>query len=149
MAQATSLLRFRNHTSRHTAIGKTPLDDGSTRRRQINHTTLNIHKGQTSMTPAVFEPVVSPSDRPRSRGHGDRPLLIFVFLCPHRIHKWPCIPIKSTYTIILTLVPCNFYCSVQWTTQHTARLNTYRAATTTATTYRLYIRPPYRTSWEL
>ena len=78
------------HTNRHTAIGRTPLDEGSTRRRQIYLTTHNIHKRQASMTQAVFEPVLSPSERTRSRSHGDRPLLVFVFLCSHRIRKCSC-----------------------------------------------------------
>jgi len=35
------------------------------------------------------------------------------------------------------------------TARHTLRLSTHRTSTTTASTHRLYIRPPYRTSWEL
>jgi len=47
----------------------------------------------------------------------------------------------ENFYFILTLVPA----------RHTLRLSTHRASTTKASTYRsyVYIRPPYRTSWEL
>ena len=121
-------------TFRHTTLGRAPLYEWPARRKRLYLTTHNIHNRQTSMTPAVFDPVISPSDRPRSRGNGDRPLLVFVFLCSHRIRKGSCIPVKSMCSVILTPVPCIFYCFVQWTNQHTIRLCTYRADITTAST---------------
>ena len=55
-------------TPRHTTFGRTPLDEWSTRRRELYLTKHNIHKRQTSMTPAGFEPA---DPRLRPRGHWD------------------------------------------------------------------------------
>jgi hypothetical protein len=49
--------RFRGFTItlRHTTVGRTPLDEGSTRRRDLYLTTHNTHNRQTSMpTPGFF-----------------------------------------------------------------------------------------------
>jgi hypothetical protein len=43
-------------TLRHTALGRTPLDEWSSQRRDLYLTTHNIHKGQTSMPLVGFEP---------------------------------------------------------------------------------------------
>ena len=43
-----------DHTDTDT-LGKTPLDKGSARRRDLYLTTHNTHKRQTSMPPAGFE----------------------------------------------------------------------------------------------
>jgi hypothetical protein len=43
-------------TPRHTTFGRTPLDEGSARRRDVYLTTHNNHKRQTCMSPAGFEP---------------------------------------------------------------------------------------------
>jgi len=51
-------------TLRHTPLIRTPLDDGSARRRELYLTTHNTHKRQTFMSPAGFEPAVSASERP-------------------------------------------------------------------------------------
>ena len=51
----------------HTHIpGRTPLDEGSAHRRHVYLTTHNIHKRQTSMPPAVFEPAIPASERPQT-----------------------------------------------------------------------------------
>jgi len=47
---------------RHTTLGRTPLDEGSARRRDLYLTTLNIHKKQTW----GFEPAIPASDRPQT-----------------------------------------------------------------------------------
>jgi hypothetical protein len=50
-------LTFRGFTItlfRHTTLGRTPLDEGPARRRDLYLTTHNIHKRQTSMPPAGF-----------------------------------------------------------------------------------------------
>jgi len=60
-AYATSLLRFRGY--RHTALCRFPLDEWSARRRDLYMTTHHVHKGQTSMSPAGFEPAVPASER--------------------------------------------------------------------------------------
>ena len=43
-----------------------PLDEGSALRRDLYVSTNNTHKKQTSMPPAVFEPTISASERPRT-----------------------------------------------------------------------------------
>jgi hypothetical protein len=62
-ARASSLSRLHDHTQTHTALGRTPLDEGSARRRDLYLTTHNTHKWETSMPPAGFEPTVLASKR--------------------------------------------------------------------------------------
>jgi hypothetical protein len=54
-----------SHTVTH-ILCKTPLDEGSVRRRDLYLTTHNIHKRQTSMTAAGFEPTTPASYRPQT-----------------------------------------------------------------------------------
>jgi hypothetical protein len=49
---------------RHATLVRTPLDEWPARRTDL--TTHNIHKRQTSMSPAEFEPAVSASERPQT-----------------------------------------------------------------------------------
>jgi hypothetical protein len=49
---------------RHTTLGRTPLDEGPARRRDLYLTTCNTHKRQTSMPPVGFEPTILVSERP-------------------------------------------------------------------------------------
>jgi len=62
-----------DHTRRRTAVGRTPLDKWSARRRDLYLTSHNTHKRQTSMPPAGFEPTISAGERPQTyaldRGH--------------------------------------------------------------------------------
>jgi hypothetical protein len=51
---------------RHTTFGRTPLDEGPARRRDLYLTTHNTHKRQTSMPPVVFEPTILVSERPKT-----------------------------------------------------------------------------------
>jgi hypothetical protein len=51
---------------RHTTVGRTPLDEGSARRRDLYLTTHNTHNRQTSMPPAGFEPIILVSERPQT-----------------------------------------------------------------------------------
>jgi len=46
--------------------GRTPLDEWSTRRRDLYLTTHNTQKGQTSLTPVGFEPAIPASERPQT-----------------------------------------------------------------------------------
>ena len=62
-AKAASFLRFLGHTQWHAAVSRTPLDEGSTLRRDLYVTT---HKRQTSMPPTGFEPAIPASDRPQT-----------------------------------------------------------------------------------
>ena len=54
-------------TLRHTTLGRTSLDEWSTRRRDLYLTTHNSHKRQTSMSPAGFEPAIPTRERPQTR----------------------------------------------------------------------------------
>ena len=53
----------RSHSVRNTTIGRTPLDEWSTRRRDLYLTTHNAHNRQTSMPPVGFEPTVPANER--------------------------------------------------------------------------------------
>ena len=55
----------RSHSARHTTVGRTPLDEGSARRRDFYLTEHNNHKRQTSMPPAGFEPAIPAGERPQ------------------------------------------------------------------------------------
>jgi hypothetical protein len=59
-------LRLHDHTFRHTTLGRTPLDEGPARRRDLYLTTHNTHKRQTSMPPAGFKPTIPVSKRPQT-----------------------------------------------------------------------------------
>ena len=56
-------LMFLDHTQRRTTVGRTPLDEGSDRRRDLCLTTHNTHNRQTSMPPLRFEPTISAGER--------------------------------------------------------------------------------------
>jgi hypothetical protein len=51
---------------RHTTFGRTPLDGGPARRRDLYLTTHNTHKRQTSMPPVGFESTILVSERPQT-----------------------------------------------------------------------------------
>jgi hypothetical protein len=64
-------------TYTHTTLGRTPLDEGSARRRNLYLTTYNTQKKQPSMAPAGYEPIIpakqaAADPRLRRRGHRDR-----------------------------------------------------------------------------
>jgi hypothetical protein len=59
--------RFHDHSLfRHTTLGRTPLDEGPARRRDLYLTTHNTHKRQTSIHPVGFEPTILVSKRPHT-----------------------------------------------------------------------------------
>jgi hypothetical protein len=59
--------RFHGHTHlRHPTVGRTPLDEGPARRRDLYLTTHNTHKRQTSMPPVGFDPTTLVSERPKT-----------------------------------------------------------------------------------
>jgi len=72
-----------HHIHRHTHIlGRTPLNAGSARRRDLYLTTHNTYKRQTSIPPAGFEPAIPASERPQTyalegtaAGIGPNPLI--------------------------------------------------------------------------
>jgi hypothetical protein len=51
--------------SRHTTLGRTPLNEWSAHRRDLHLTKDNTHKGQASIPPAGFEPAIPASERPQ------------------------------------------------------------------------------------
>ena len=57
-------LRFVDHAQWHATVGRTPLDEGSARRRDLYLKTHNTQNGETPMPPAGFEPAIPTSDRP-------------------------------------------------------------------------------------
>ena len=56
----------RSHSVRISTIGRTPMDEWSTRRRDLYPTKHNTHNRQTFMPPARFEPKIPASDRPQT-----------------------------------------------------------------------------------
>ena len=52
-------LMFLDHTQRLGTVGRTPLDEGSARRRDLYLTTHDTHNRQISMPPVGFEPTIS------------------------------------------------------------------------------------------
>jgi hypothetical protein len=65
-ARASTLTRFLDHTQRRTTVGRTRLDEGSARRRDLYLTTHDTHNRQISMHPVEFEPSISAGERPQS-----------------------------------------------------------------------------------
>jgi hypothetical protein len=55
-----------DHTQAHTTVGRTPLDEGSARRRDLYLTTQTLYKRQTPMPPERFEPTIPASARPQT-----------------------------------------------------------------------------------
>jgi hypothetical protein len=56
-------LMFLDHT-RHTTVGRTPLDERSARRRGLYLTTHDTHNRQISMPPVGVELTISAGERP-------------------------------------------------------------------------------------
>ena len=63
-ARVATFVRFLDHND--TPVGRTPLDEGSARRRDLYLKTHNTDKRQTSMAPAGFEPAIPAGDRPQT-----------------------------------------------------------------------------------
>jgi hypothetical protein len=55
---------FLDHTHRRSTVGRTPLDEVSARRRDLDLTTHDTHNGQISMPPVGLEPTISGGGRP-------------------------------------------------------------------------------------
>jgi hypothetical protein len=56
----------RSHSIRHTTVGRTALDEGPARRRDLYLTTHSTHKTHTSMPPAGFEAAIPAIERPQT-----------------------------------------------------------------------------------
>ena len=63
---APSFMRFLDHTQRRTAVGRTPVDEWSARRRHLYLTAHNTRNRQTSMPPAGFETTIPADERPQT-----------------------------------------------------------------------------------
>jgi hypothetical protein len=63
---ASSFTRFLDHTQRGTAVGRTPLDEWSARRKDLYVTTHNTHNRRTSMSLVGFEPTISAGEWPQT-----------------------------------------------------------------------------------
>jgi hypothetical protein len=59
-------LGFGYHIQTRATVGRTPLDECSTRRRDLYLTTHNTQNRQTSISPAVFEPPIPASEWPKT-----------------------------------------------------------------------------------
>ena len=59
-------LMFLDHTQRRTAVGRTPLDEQSARRRYLYLTKHNTHNRQISMPPVRFETTILAGERPQT-----------------------------------------------------------------------------------
>ena len=57
---------FLDHTRRRTTVGRTPLDEWSTRRRDLYLTTHDTHNRQISIPPVGFKPKMSAGERPQA-----------------------------------------------------------------------------------
>jgi hypothetical protein len=66
VAKALLIVESSRSHSRHTTLGRTPLDEWSARRRDLYLTTHNTHKRQTSMPPAGFESAIPASELPQT-----------------------------------------------------------------------------------
>jgi hypothetical protein len=66
LGQGLRVIEVSRSHSRHTTLGRTPLDEWSARRRDLYLTKHNTHKRQTSMPPARFEPTIPVSERPQT-----------------------------------------------------------------------------------
>jgi hypothetical protein len=79
--RASSFTKVLEHTQRRTTVVKTPLDEWSARRRDLNLTT---HNRQTYMSPVGFEPTISAGERLQAHAL-DRAVtgtgLVFCVLC--------------------------------------------------------------------
>jgi hypothetical protein len=65
-ARASSFTRFLDHTQRRSTVGRTPLDEWSSRRRDLYLTTHNTHNRQKSMLPVGFEPTTPAAEWPQA-----------------------------------------------------------------------------------
>jgi len=66
VGQGSTFTKFLDHIQRRTTVGRTPLDEGSARRRDLYLTAYNTHNRQTSILPVGFEPTIPASERPQT-----------------------------------------------------------------------------------
>jgi hypothetical protein len=84
-----------DHTQTHTTVGRTPLDEGSARRRDLYLTTQTLYKTNIHAPPVGFEPTIPASARPQTYAL-DRAATgtgVLNFKCSHdrTVHRhWRC-----------------------------------------------------------
>ena len=66
VGQGLLIPEFLDHTQRRPTVGRTPLDEGSARCRDLYLTTHNTHNKQTSLPPVAFEPTISEGEQPQT-----------------------------------------------------------------------------------
>ena len=77
-------LVFLDHTQRRSTVGRTPMGEWSSRRRDLYLTTHDTHNRQISMPPVGFEPTISAGERQgRSPAEilGSNPTGAWIFFC--------------------------------------------------------------------
>ena len=80
-AMASSFLRFfRDHTQRHTTVGRTPLNEWSARRTDLYLTTHNTHNRQTNIRTHNLSRRAAADLRLRPRGYWGRQTTILPYL---------------------------------------------------------------------
>ena len=84
-------LMFLDHTQRRTTVGRTPLDERSSRRRDLYLTTHDTHNRQTSMPLVGFEPMISAGEQPQAA---------------HLLRSWVRIPPGHGYLSVVSVVCC-------------------------------------------
>ena len=62
-AKASSFMRYLDHTQQCTTVGRTPLDEWSSRHRDLYLITHDTHNRQTSMPRVGFKPSISAGER--------------------------------------------------------------------------------------
>jgi len=92
------------HTHTHT-VGRTPLYEGSARRRDLYLTTHNIHKRQTSVSAVGLEPAISASERPQIHAE---PFLREMSTLTVESHYSECFHLASVRNLLRFLMPVNF-----------------------------------------
>jgi hypothetical protein len=55
-----------DHTQTHTTVGRTPLDEGSARRRDLYLTTQTLTRDKHPCPPVGFKPTIPASARPQT-----------------------------------------------------------------------------------
>ena len=73
-AMASSFTRFLDHTQRHTTVGRTPLDEGSARRRDLYQKTHNSHKREIPTLRRYSKPQSQQANGHRPTPQTSRPL---------------------------------------------------------------------------
>jgi hypothetical protein len=97
-----------DHTQTHTTVGRTSVDEGSARRRDLYLTTQTLYKRQTSMPSVGFEPTITASTWSHTYALGRETTEMGLFSyrerqiseCRTFLHNW-----VTQMTAVLSLTP--------------------------------------------